>query len=133
MHSSVRCALPELALSVPLRPFPLSPLPHPCPARGTRRLGSALSLCLSVSLSHSPTLQVPIWVEGPVKAGQYLGPVGDGSGLAQVVPNTCNTCNTCKAIACCLTLACICACRSAVACCPPLAHVGASQCLVQCK
>jgi len=29
--------------------------------------------------------QVPLWVEGPVKAGQYLGPVGDGSGLARVV------------------------------------------------
>lgn len=29
--------------------------------------------------------QVPLWVEGPVKAGQYLGPVGDGSGLAKVV------------------------------------------------
>jgi hypothetical protein len=29
--------------------------------------------------------QVPLWVEGPVCAGQYLGPVGDGSGLAKVV------------------------------------------------
>ena len=29
--------------------------------------------------------QVPLWVEGPVKAGEYLGPLGDGSGLAKVV------------------------------------------------
>ena len=29
--------------------------------------------------------QVPMWIEGPVKAGQYLGPVGDGSGMAKVV------------------------------------------------
>jgi hypothetical protein len=29
--------------------------------------------------------QVPLWVDGPVKAGEYLGPVGDGSGLAKVV------------------------------------------------
>jgi len=29
--------------------------------------------------------QVPLQVAGPVKAGDYLGPVGDGSGLARVV------------------------------------------------
>eukprot|EP00286_Rhodomonas_abbreviata_P011588 CAMPEP_0181339324 /NCGR_PEP_ID=MMETSP1101-20121128/29187_1 /TAXON_ID=46948 /ORGANISM="Rhodomonas abbreviata, Strain Caron Lab Isolate" /LENGTH=758 /DNA_ID=CAMNT_0023450269 /DNA_START=69 /DNA_END=2346 /DNA_ORIENTATION=- len=29
--------------------------------------------------------QVPLQVVGPVKAGSYLGPVGDGSGLARVV------------------------------------------------